>query len=119
MAADCVIEIEPLIQEEATEQLEALVEAWYLGLQAPLPVACKTAFAWLSATPDKAEEAACFQYEGDDWTRGELAYDAYLARFFPSFAHLRAQGDFEAWAQTLYQSALNHIKRHEPQDVQS
>ena len=88
-------------------------------MQAPLPIACKTAFAWLSVTPDKAEEAARFQYEGDDWTRGELAYDAYLARFFPSFAHLMAQGDFEAWAQMLYQSALNHIKRQEPQDEQS
>ena len=119
MASDCVIEIQPLLQKEAIEQLEALVEGWYLGLQAPLPVACKTAFAWLSVTPDKAEEAARFQYEGDDWTRGELAYDAYLARFFPSFAHLMAQGDFEAWAQTLYQSALNHIKRQEPQDEQS
>jgi exodeoxyribonuclease V gamma subunit len=119
MATDCVIEMEALTQQEATEQLKALVEGWYVGLQAPLPIACKTAFAWLSATPDKAEEAACFQYEGDDWTRGELAYDAYLARFFPSFAHLMAQGDFEVWAQTLYQSAVNHIKRQASQDVQS
>jgi exodeoxyribonuclease V gamma subunit len=122
MGSDSVIEIVLIEQTEAFEQLKTLVEAWYLGMQAPLPVACKTAFAWLGASPDKALDAAKSQYQGDDWTKGEVAYDAYLARFFPTFAHLSqatTQGNFETWADTLYRTAFTQINEQTAQDAQS
>jgi len=112
--SDCVIEINAIAQAEATAQLKTLVEAWLLGMQAPLPVACKTAFAWLSAAPEKAMETAQAQYEGDDWNRGEVDYDAYLGRFFPSFASLKPEAapeGFVGWAHTLYLPAFNQIKQ--------
>jgi exodeoxyribonuclease V gamma subunit len=83
-------------------------------MQSPLPVACKTAFAWLSAAPEKAMDAAQVQYEGDDWKSGEVDYDAYLGRFFPSFTSLTsdaAQEDFVEWTKTLYLPAFIQIKQ--------
>ena len=120
MGSDSVIEIAPQTQAEAFEQLKTVTQAWLVGMQAPLPLACKTAFAWLSATPDKAREAAKIAYQGDDWTPGEVAYDAYLARFFPSFASLiqaTASGNFEMWTETLYRSAWTQLKQQTAQDA--
>ena len=120
MGSDSVIEIAPQTQAEAFEQLKTVTQAWLVGMQAPLPLACKTAFAWLSATPDKAREAAKIAYQGDDWTPGEVAYDAYLARFFPTFASLiqaTASGNFETWTETLYRSAWTQLKQQTAQDA--
>ena len=114
IGSDTVIEIDPLTQTEAHEQLKTLVEAWYQGMQAPLPVACKTAFAWLGAVAEKAMDTAQAQYEGDDWNSGEVDNDAYLGRFFPSFASLTSeaiQGGFVEWANTFYLSAFKQIKQ--------
>jgi len=114
IGSDTVIGLDPIVQAEAYEQLKALVAAWHLGMQTPLPIACKTAFAWLGATPNNAIETAQAQYEGDDWNSGEVDYDAYLGRFFPSFASLTpetAEEGFVEWANTLYLSAFNQIKQ--------
>ena len=113
IGSDSVIEIEPIAKAEAQEQLKTLVEAWNIGMQAPLPVACKTAFAYLSAAPEKAMEDAQAKYEGDDWNSGEVDYDAYLSRFFPNFANLKPEAEHEGfvdWAVTLYLSAFKQIK---------
>ena len=96
----------------ANAQLKTLVNAWYQGLQSPLPVACRTAFAWLDAAPDKADDTARSQYEGDDWNGGEITYDAYLGRFFPSFADLNgpdANGGFAFWAEALYRPLYEQV----------
>jgi len=132
IAADVVIEIPTIDQAEAYATLKSLVEAYHQGMQAPLPVACKTAFAWLAASAgsdqDKALEKALSRYQGDDWTSGEVKYDAYLTRFFPNFASLNqshletAQKSdlnsdqdkaFQYWAETLYQPAFNQIQQYE------
>jgi exodeoxyribonuclease V gamma subunit len=112
VGADGIVEIEPLPQAEALIHLQSLVEAWYLGLQAPLPLACRSAFAWLNAKEEKALEAAQVQYEGDDWNNGEVDYDAYLARFFPNFASLYQTGqtDFVSWVDKLYRPIYLNLK---------
>ena len=60
------------------------------------------------------------RYEGDDWTPGEVNYDAYLTRFFPDFVSLNQSiqesgqnKTFQYWAQTLYQPAFIHIQQYE------
>ncbi|MDP3333859.1 MAG: exodeoxyribonuclease V subunit gamma, partial [Methylococcaceae bacterium] len=119
IGADTVISIAPIEPDVALAQLASLIQAWHLGMQEPLPVACKTAFAWLGAAPEKALDTAQAQYQGDDWNNGEVDYDAYLARFFPTFAGLKPEdleNGFVAWADTLYRSAFTHITQ---QDVQS
>jgi len=119
IAADTVISIAPIEQSAALAQLNTLVQAWYQGMLEPLPVSCKTAFAWLGAAPEKALDTAQAQYQGDDWNNGEVDFDAYLSRFFPTFAGLNPddpQHGFVAWADILYCSAFTHITQ---QDVQS
>ncbi|WP_024298854.1 exodeoxyribonuclease V subunit gamma [Methylomicrobium lacus] len=110
-AADGILKIKSLDRAEASDQLQTLLYAVYQGMRDPLPIACKTAFAWLSALDkdkaqqDKAMEKARDCYEGSDWKDGEVAYDPYLARFFPTFEELRqADSDigFEFWTETLY-----------------
>jgi exodeoxyribonuclease V gamma subunit len=116
IGSDTVLEISPITQTEATVQLQLLIEAWHQGMQAPLPVASKTAFAWLGASPEKAMETAQAKYEGDDWNDGEVDQDAYLGRFFPSFASLMpeaAQAGFVEWSNTLYLSTFTQIKQQE------
>jgi exodeoxyribonuclease V gamma subunit len=121
-AADGVIKIKPLSRTEASGHLEKLLYAVYQGMQHPLPVACKTAFAWLSALnkdleQDKALEKARDCYEGSDWRGGEVAYDPHLARFFPTFEDLYQIDpgrDFQFWTEKLYQSVKEHIQIYQP-----
>ena len=113
VGVDGVVEIEPLPQPEAHAHLQNLLTAWRQGLQAPLPLACRTAFAWLNATEEKALETAQIHYDGDDWNNGEVDYDPYLARFFPNFAslHQTGQADFESWADKLYRPIFLNLKQ--------
>ncbi|MCD2448989.1 exodeoxyribonuclease V subunit gamma [Methylicorpusculum oleiharenae] len=108
--ADTELDIAPLPQADALELLKTLAEAWYQGMQAPLPVACRTAFAWLGAPPVSAMAAAQEQYDGGDWKPGEVDFDPYLARFFPTFISLNPDL-FEAWAVLLYQAAFQQIRQ--------
>ncbi|WP_374090718.1 exodeoxyribonuclease V subunit gamma [Methylomicrobium lacus] len=112
IAADGVLEIPPIEPAEAYAHLQTILEAYHQGMRAPLPVACKTAFAWLAAPPEQAREKARAKYEGDDWNPGEAAYDAYLARFFPTFAGLTDAGNpgFEFWTEALYRPVFEQIK---------
>ena len=73
-------------------------------MNAPLPVAAKTAFAWLAQDdPDKALAAATRAYEGDGRTSfGERSESVALARQFRDFAALSADETFEGWCETLY-----------------
>jgi exodeoxyribonuclease V gamma subunit len=115
-AADDVIEMPPMDQEKAAEHLRILLEAVYRGMLDPLPVACKTAFAWLATRkgrPGKEAKEARDCYEGSDWKAGEVTYDPYLARFFPTFAELH-QADsgigFESWIEKLYGPFYGHLQ---------
>ncbi|NOT10557.1 MAG: exodeoxyribonuclease V subunit gamma [Methylococcaceae bacterium] len=122
IASDGVITIPAIEQSEALTQLESLVDAYCQGMKAPLPVACKTAFAWLNSTPDKALEKAAANYQGDDWNNGEVRYDAYLTRFFPRFADLYRidNGEnFVYWASRLYRPVIDYIKNENVQESQS
>ena len=109
--SDQIIQIQPVLQITALTLLQDLVHAWVAGLQSPLPIACRTAFAWMNAVPEKALEAAQMQYEGDNHNPGEIHFDAYLARFYPDFASLISNGhhDFENWSNRLYRPMVQHL----------
>jgi exodeoxyribonuclease V gamma subunit len=77
------------------------MQAWREGRQgsgAPLPLAPRTALALVRGVSDVAGV-----YEGSDFgqRRGEAA-EACLARSFPDYAALVADGRFEALAQRLF-----------------
>ncbi|APX94189.1 exodeoxyribonuclease V subunit gamma [Halomonas sp. 1513] len=85
----------PLDQELARGHLREIVKAWQAGMREPLPLACDTAFVWLSklGTPESERDsdawhAARKAYEGDDYNAGEVGRNAYLAHRWPTFTRL-------------------------------
>ena len=104
VASDDTLLLAPLAPKQAGDILANLLLTWRIGMERPLPVAVKTAFAWL-AQPDAAKAAAAAQkaYEGDGQTsEGERRESAALSRQFPDFAALMAGGEFEEWCDALY-----------------
>lgn len=104
VASDITLLLGPLPQHEAAERLGDLLVARQAGMNTPLPVATKTAFAWLAQEdPDKALAGATRAYEGDGQNSfGERSESLALARQFRDFAALALDETFEGWCETLY-----------------
>jgi len=109
VASDDTLLLAPLEQATAQELLVNLLLAWKTGMSEPLPIAVKTAFAWLGQTdPAKAQAAASKAYEGDGQTTdGERRESPALTRQFPDYAALMASEEFEGWCETLYRPLIN------------
>ncbi|MCM2318006.1 MAG: exodeoxyribonuclease V subunit gamma [Pseudomonas sp.] len=104
---DVGLEFKPVARDEARLILARWLEGWHDGLNLPLPVALQTAIAWLSAEDeDKAARAAEETYEGSYQRKGEVEQNASLARQYPDFAALTADGEFYQWSHDLYQPLL-------------
>ena len=109
--------INPLAPEAAQAYLHRVLEAWHEGLQRPLPLAVKTAFAWIGkgGRPDTpldsdAGREARIAFEGDGYKRlGERAYSDYLARAWPDFDALWAGGEFARRADELLRPLYEHV----------
>ncbi|MCF5776688.1 exodeoxyribonuclease V subunit gamma, partial [Pseudomonas poae] len=108
VASDDTLLLAPLEKATAQGLLNDLLLAWHTGMSKPLPVAVKTAFAWLGQTdPAKAQAAASKAYEGDGITTdGERRETPALTRQFPDYAALTASEEFEGWAETLYRPLI-------------
>ena len=103
VASDETLMLAPLEKDAAVITLSHLLMAWLRGMQQPLPVAVKTAFAWLGQPLDKAEAAARKAYEGDGQTTdGERRESTALARQYPDFDALMDSEEFVGWCETLY-----------------
>ncbi|MBT9492000.1 MAG: exodeoxyribonuclease V subunit gamma [Paucibacter sp.] len=98
---DATVTVEPLPQEQAQALLTDLLAAWKEGMEegmaAPLPLALKTGLAEVSGNGDPA-----LIYEGGPFQATAENAEACLARQFPDFAALTADGRFAALAQRLY-----------------
>jgi exodeoxyribonuclease V gamma subunit len=118
------VELTPVAQDVARASLLALLGTWDDGMRRPLPLAVKTAFAWLRKRPVsvvlskgralealdeathkelvEAHDAARVTYEGaGGQQQGERDTNLYLQRVFPSFHALFADGEFDELAVTL------------------
>jgi exodeoxyribonuclease V gamma subunit len=91
------ITLPPLAPEEARAHWDALLAAWCDSLRRPLPLVAATGFTWLErgGGGQGAVDAARKVYEG------EREHNAYLARAFPEFDALLADGDFARLADQL------------------
>ena len=79
--------------------LTTLLALWQEGMKAPLPLPPRTALAWL------AGKDALAHYEGTPMQRGERE-EPCMARVFPDFAALSADGRFEALAHSIHAPLL-------------
>ncbi|MCE6978464.1 exodeoxyribonuclease V subunit gamma [Pseudomonas frederiksbergensis] len=104
VASDDSLLLGPMEEAAATRVLGDLLLAWQTGMRQPLPIAVKTAFAWLAQTdPAKADAAARKAYEGDGQTTdGERRESPALARQFADYDALIADETFPDWCDALY-----------------
>lgn len=93
----------PLTTEQATAILGGWFQAWAAGMQAPLPVAIKTSMAWLELQNHDISRPV---YEGAYRRTGEVEGSASLARQFPTYEQLNADGEFPLWSERLYRPLL-------------
>jgi len=102
----------PLPAGEARALLADLLDAWAQGMREPLPVSCKSAFAWLAAGPEPERRLrdAATAYDGSFGLAGEAERSPELARAYPRFADLAATGAFEAWCDRLYRPLFDAIQ---------
>ena len=106
------VRLRPLPRQAAELLLQDLLEAWAEGMRAPLPLACKSAFAWLeeaAGDPGKAAEAARKAFAGDYSRRGEVEESTALRRAYADFDALCADGRFAALAERLYGPLFQHL----------
>ncbi|MDY1548092.1 exodeoxyribonuclease V subunit gamma [Luteibacter sahnii] len=83
---DATVVMTPLDPGTANAMLGVLVGLWRQGMTGPLPVALKTALAWLAGDADDAARRARATYDGaGDRSRGEVDGDPYLLRAWPDF----------------------------------
>ena len=95
VARDATLTMAPLEAQQSRAELGALMALWRSNLDAPLPVACKTALALLQGGDPRAVYEGGFEQSGE----GD---DLCLARLWPDFAALVAGGDWAATSQALY-----------------
>ncbi len=104
IAQESSIAFASLATLEAQQIVEVWLAAWQQGIDAPLPVALKTAMNFLKTQSDDKAKAI---YEGGYNISGEVQNNSALARQFPTFADLQADGQFSYWAEALYGALAN------------
>ncbi|WP_462321437.1 exodeoxyribonuclease V subunit gamma [Halochromatium sp.] len=100
----------PLTAKEAETQLHSLMAGYRRGLSELLPLACKTAFAWLLG--DQGHPATT--YEGGYNQTGECLEHAGYRRFWPSYAALSADARFQGLIDQLYRPLFEHVRSSDP-----
>ena len=107
VSANGDVELAPLDPALAQDIAASWLGGWQASLCRPLPVVPATAFAYLAAREDQRQNKAHGCYEGSQYTRGERDKSPVLQRSYRDFASLWHDGEFEAWAQQLYQPLLD------------
>ena len=116
---DAMVMVAPLPTEGAAATLDMLIRTWHEGMTEPLPLACKTGLAWVRGAKDVAGVYEGSQFGGAGkrgGTRGEVE-EACLARMYPNFESLIADGRFQALALRLFAPLQQWVTDHVTQEV--
>ncbi|HET7865383.1 MAG TPA: exodeoxyribonuclease V subunit gamma, partial [Burkholderiaceae bacterium] len=102
------VTLPPLPLAQARQHWEELLHAWQQGMHRPLPLALRTAFAWLQKggaagqgpdTDAGRAARACYEVHEPEHLRfAECEESPYLSRAYPGFDRLWADGEFAQWA---------------------
>ena len=95
VARDALVTMAPLDPDAARATLAALVALWRRNLDAPLPVACKSALTLLQGGDARTVYDGGFQISGE-------VLDAALARLWPDYAALASDPAWPLCARELY-----------------
>ncbi|SFB87670.1 DNA helicase/exodeoxyribonuclease V, gamma subunit [Marinospirillum celere] len=99
------LSLHPLHPKVAERLLLTLAESWQQGMQEPLPLPCRTGFAWLM---EKGQPQTT--YEGGFMTTGESQEHPAFKRFWPEYYQLEARG-LAHWCETLYRPLVEHLEK--------
>ncbi len=113
---DTGLSLQPVPDELARSHLAQVLRAWDAGQRRPLPLACRTAMAWLDAAAGGKHdpmEKALITYTGNEHTPGEAQRDPYLLRVYPQADWLLADPDFARWRDALYRPLHQAVQRHD------
>jgi exodeoxyribonuclease V gamma subunit len=108
---DAVIELKPIKAEQAQEHLQNLCDAYLQAWAQPLPVAAKTACAFVMGVFGGSKDAmgkAQAAFEGGFGKSGEYADSPALQRVFTSFEDVEAS--LNHWATRLYEPMFKAAK---------
>ena len=100
---DCTVTAHAMPQEDAQTMLTMLLQLWQKGMDTPLPLPPKTAIALV------AQKSPWACYEGGFASHAENE-DPCLARLYPDYSSLTADGQFEALARQIYEPFCNWVK---------
>jgi exodeoxyribonuclease V gamma subunit len=103
---DAEVRIAPISSDAARETLSDLLRCWREGQHEPLPVAPRTAIAFVDTEKDAeadADEKAARIYEGDDYGGVGEVEEPCLARCYPDYDSLTGSGRFKDLAARIYQ----------------
>lgn len=103
---DAVVQLPPLAQGQAAADLQVVLAAWKAGMTEPLPFTARTALAEIG----KGQGAST--YDGG-YKRSAEVEDPCLAREFPDFDALRADGRFDSYAAALFQPLIDWVQQSE------
>lgn len=117
---DAAVFVTGLPRADAEAALQDLLTLWRASMgnsnhsnsdapPGPLPVACLTAIAWLSADEDEREEKAEARYEGKGTFSVPEVGEPCLARMYPDYESLVADGRFGSMARRLYGPLLEWV----------
>ncbi|THC40084.1 exodeoxyribonuclease V subunit gamma [Massilia sp. Mn16-1_5] len=106
VARDAVVTMVPIEPELALAQLNEIAGLWRHNLNAPLPVACRTALAYLAEGDPRAV------YDGGYEIAGEVEREPCLARLWPEFSLLVAAGGWPDLADALYGALATWLGQH-------
>jgi exodeoxyribonuclease V gamma subunit len=108
---DAAIELKPIKTEKAQEYLQDLCDAYLEAWAQPLPVAAKTACAFVMGVYGGSKDAmgkAQTAFEGGFGKSGEYTGSPALQRVFTSFEDVEA--DLKNWATRLYEPMFKAAK---------
>jgi exodeoxyribonuclease V gamma subunit len=106
VARDALVAFDPLAPDEARAGLARLASLWRANLDAPLPVAARTALTLLQGGDARAA------YDGGFDNPGEAERDEALRRLWPEYAQLAGEPGWKECAQDLYGPLLAWSATH-------
>ncbi|MEI8326110.1 MAG: exodeoxyribonuclease V subunit gamma, partial [Betaproteobacteria bacterium] len=129
LGVDGQVVFNALESHQAVAILQRWLQVWRAAWERPLPVACKTGWAFLQAQakaqrqaldkPDKdakdPHDAARAAFENGFQGRCELSESAYLARAFERYDDI--EEELPAWAELLYGDMARHVAFSLTQEV--
>ena len=108
---DATLHIRAMEPEQARPVLSGLLQLWFDGMQSPLPLPLKTGIALAAGLQGANGPEQVYEGTEYDSSRAEVN-EPCLARLYPSYEALAADGRLQQLAEQIYVPLLEWAKEH-------